>query len=172
MILFFLQGVALALPATILPSSFKVYLITRSLEYGWRTTLPATLTPLITDIPIIVGALLLLNQVPATFFSVLRILGGLFILYIAWRLLRLWQQDGPSLQASDQAARQSLKQAVVINVLNPNPYLLWGVVAGPIVLAGWQEQSPAVGISFIIGFYTAFVIGLAGLVLLCKRTTI
>jgi hypothetical protein len=42
---------------------------------------------------------------------------------------------------------------------------LWVVVGGPIVLDAWQNQSPAVGLSFIIGFYLAFIAGLAALVL-------
>ena len=164
MALFFLQGMALALPATILPSSFKIFLISRSLAIGWRSTMPAVFTPLITDIPIIIVALLLLNQIPTNFLHMLRILGGLFILYIAWRIIRLWRKGGPMFEASEQASQQSFRQALVINALNPNPYLLWGVVAGPIVLSGMQERSPAVGISFIIGFYVTFVLGLAALV--------
>lgn len=165
MILYFLQGVALALPSTVSPSPFKIFLISHSLVNGWRATLPAVLAPLITDGPIIVVALFLLNRIPLWYLNGLHIVGGLFILTIAARFIRLLRSDHPTLQTSDQAARQSFKQAVGINVLNPNPYLLWGIVAGPIVLDAWQQQSPAVGLSFIVGFYLAFVLGLTGLVL-------
>jgi len=164
-ILYFLQGVALALPSTVSPSPFKIFLISHSLANGWRATLPAVFAPLITDGPIIVVALFLLNRIPLWYLNGLHIVGGLFILSIAARFIRLLRSDSPTLQTSDQAARQSFKQAVGINVLNPNPYLLWGIVAGPIVLDAWQQQSPAVGLSFIVGFYLAFVLGLAGLVL-------
>lgn len=164
MALLFLQGVALALPTTILPSSFKIYLVSRSLAIGWRPTIPAIFTPLISDVPIIVVTLLLLNQIPTSFLHILRILGGLFILYIASRVIRFWRLEGLVMEVSEQAGRQSFWQALVINFLNPNPYLFWGIVGGPIVLSGMQEYSPAVGLSFIIGFYAAYVVGLAALV--------
>lgn len=164
MLLFFLQGVALALPATVAPSPFKVFLISRALEHGWKRTLPAAFAPLVTDGPIIVVVLFILTQTPAWFLETLRLLGGLFILYLARRILIGLRAGGPALKASSQAAQQSFFQAIGINVLNPNPYLLWGIVAGPIVLEGWQ-QSFGVGLSLIVGFYATFVCGLIGLVL-------
>lgn len=165
MLLYFLQGVALALPTVIVPSPLKIFLISRALAYGWRTTLPATLVPLVTDGPILLASLLVLTQIPAWYLNLLRVSGGLFILYIAWRLLRLLRAAAPALQASEQAAQQSFRQALGINVFNPNPYLLWSLVAGPIVLEAWRQVSPAAGLSFVVGFYVIFVLGLATLVL-------
>ena len=51
-----------------------------------------------------------------------------------------------------------------MNALNPNPFIFWGVVAGPILLSGWRE-SPGLGISFMLGFYGTFVCSLAALIL-------
>ncbi len=50
-----------------------------------------------------------------------------------------------------------------MNILNPNPFIFWGVVAGPILLSGWRE-SPSLGVSFMIGFYGTFVCSLAALI--------
>jgi threonine/homoserine/homoserine lactone efflux protein len=158
-LLFFIQGVALALPTTLVPSPLKVYLIV----HGWRPTLPVVLVPLITDGPTILASLLLLNQVPGWSVSALRIAGGLLIPTIAWRLLKLLRREDPALHASEQGARQNLRQALAINLLNPNPYLLWAVVGGPIVLDAWQNRSPGSGLSFIAGLAAlVLVFGLAG----------
>jgi threonine/homoserine/homoserine lactone efflux protein len=51
-----------------------------------------------------------------------------------------------------------------MNVLNPNPYIFWGVVSGPILLSGWRE-APGLGISFLLGFYSTMVCGLAVLIM-------
>ncbi len=80
MFLYFLQGVALALPSTVVPSPLKVFLISEALTNGWRRTLPACFAPLITDGPIIILALLVLTQTPDWFLNMLRVLGGFFIL--------------------------------------------------------------------------------------------
>ena len=165
MFLYFLQGVALALPSIIAPSPLKIFLISRSLAYGWRATLPATLAPLVIDGPILVASLLVLNQIPPWYLNVLRLLGGVVIFIIAWRISRLLRAAGPTLKISEQAGRQSFRQALGISVFNPNPYLLWSLVAGPIVLTAWRQVSPMAGLSFVVGFYAIFVLGLAGLVL-------
>ncbi len=162
----FFQGIALALPSIIVPSPLKIYLISRSLAHGWRATLPGALAPLVTDGPIVIATLLILNRIPPWYLNGLRLLGGLFVLYLAWRILRLLRAAGPTLSASAQAARQSFRQALGIQLLNPNPYLLWGLVGGPIVLAAWRQVSPPAGMSFVIGFYLVFVTGLVGLVFL------
>jgi threonine/homoserine/homoserine lactone efflux protein len=56
-------------------------------------------------------------------------------------------------------------QATLVNALNPNPYIFWSVVAGPILLEGWR-QSARLGISFVIGFYGTLIGGFAGFILL------
>ena len=48
---------------------------------------------------------------------------------------------------------------------NPNPYLYWSFVTGPILLAAWR-QSAAHGASFILGFYGTLIGSLAFLVII------
>lgn len=165
MLAFFLQGVALALPNVVVPSSFKIFLISRALATGWRRTLPAVLVPFVTDIPIMLLTLLLLSQLPTWFIYGLRILGGLFVMLLAWRIFKLWQDKGAQFQATEQAARRTILEALGINLLNPNPYLLWLFVAGPIMLTGLR-QSTEEGISFFVGLYGVFVLGLALMVII------
>lgn len=166
MLLYFIQGLALALPATIIPSPLKVFLISESLENGWRHTLPAALSPLVTDGPIGVLILLVLTQAPDWFLNVLRLLGGFFILYLAKRILVILQAGTPALKAPETATRQSFFRALTVNILNPNPYLFWGVVAGPLVLEAWRQDSFVVGLSFVVGYYATFVCGLAALIII------
>ena len=166
MLLFFLQGMALAFPNIPLPSPFKLFLISQALQKGWRKTLPVCFAPWLTDGFIVALALFMLSQIPPWFVSVLRLAGGLFILFLAWKAILRLRQGGVRWEVSKEAAQRSFWQAVGINILNPNPYILWGVVAGPIVLQAWREQSPAVGLSFVVGFYLMFVLGLVGLTIL------
>lgn len=164
MFLYFLQGAALALPSTFTPSPFKVLLITQALQHGFRRAAPIVLVPLITDGPIILLAVFLLTQVPSMFLDLLRIAGALFLFYLAARLLHRLLNPGPELQANAEGKATSIGQAVLINLLNPNPYILWGVVAGPILLQGLRDSTGS-GLSFVIGFYATFIVGLLALVL-------
>lgn len=165
MILYVFQGAALALSATIMPGPFQAFLLSKSLQNGWKRTLPAAFAPMITDGPIIAVVLLILTQFPHGFVDILHIAGGLFILYIAKGIFQSLKSGDIVLETSSTAARKSLFQAVVINALNPNPYIFWSVVGGPIILAGWRE-SAGLAVGFVVGFFGTFLLGLAALIIL------
>ena len=82
---FFLRGLALGLPAAAQPGPFQAYLLSQTMKNGWRHTLPAALAPLLSDGPIIILVVLILTQLPPWFLRVVRIAGGVFILYLAWK---------------------------------------------------------------------------------------
>ncbi len=164
MILYFLQGATLSLPAAIMPGPFQAFLISQALKNGWKRTLPAALAPLVTDGPIIALVLFILTQTPQWFLDILRIAGGLFIIYLARGIFVSLKTPDPTPEPSGPAARQTLFNAIVMNFLNPNPYIFWSVVAGPIMLSGWRE-SATLGIAFIAGFYGIFVCILAVLII-------
>jgi threonine/homoserine/homoserine lactone efflux protein len=165
MILYLLQGATLALPAAIIPGPLQAYLLSQALKTGWKRTLPAALAPLISDGPIIALVLLALTRTPQWFLDILRIGGGLFILYLARGLiLSLKRSAGPSPGPPENAVRKTLLNAVVMNLLNPTPYIFWSVVLGPVLLTGWR-QAPGLGVAFLIGFYGALLCCLGALII-------
>ena len=164
MILYLFQGAVLALQAAITPGPFQAFLLTRALNYGWKRTLPASFAPLISDGPIIALVLFVLTQTPQWFLDILRIAGGLFILYLAMGVFKAARNPIAVEEAAENAARRSLISAIILNLLNPNPYIFWGVIGGPIALTGWRE-APVLGAIFVVGFYGVFVCTLAALII-------
>jgi threonine/homoserine/homoserine lactone efflux protein len=161
---YLVQGAALGLSATATPGPLQAFLISRAVQYGWKRTLPATLAPLLSDGPIVVLVLLVLTRLPAEFIRFLRIAGGGYVIFLAWRTFlafRSFQTHPPPPQAS----QQTLLQAIGINLLNPNPYIFWSLAAGPIVLQGLAIQ-PALAFGFITGFYGIFILSSMLLVVL------
>jgi threonine/homoserine/homoserine lactone efflux protein len=55
--------------------------------------------------------------------------------------------------------------AALVNFLNPNPYLAWSLVMGPLLLKGWRE-TPLNGIALLVGFYTTMIVGSMGIIVL------
>jgi len=162
--LYFFQGATLGLSATIMPGPFQAYLLSQALKNGWKHTLPLALTPLITDGPIIALVLYALNQTPQYLLDMLRIMGGLFMLYLSRGVFLNLKDSSPIEKPLKKTIRQSFFNAVVMNVLNPNPYIFWGMVAGPILLSGWRESMGS-GVSFVIGFYGTFIMSLSVLII-------
>ncbi len=164
MIVYLLQGMTLGLSAAASPGPFQAYLLAQTSKNGWQRTLPAALAPLLSDGPIIALTLLVLTQTPDWFLRALRIVGGFFILYLAQKAYTTFKTTSPTLQPVE-AAGQSLLEATLMNALNPNPYIFWSIIVGPILLEGWQ-QSASLGVSFVVGFYGTLVGGFAGFIIL------
>ncbi len=153
-----------AFAAAVQPGPFQSYLISQTLSKGWRHTLPASLAPLISDGPIILLTVLLLSRIPAGVIHLLQCGGGIFLLYLALHAWKTWKNYDAQTPMYDQSS-QSVLQAALVNFLNPNPYLSWSLVMGPLLLKGWQE-TPANGIALLIGFYTTLIVNLVGIILL------
>ena len=164
--LYLIQGIGLGLAAAAQPGPYQAYLLSQTMQNGWRRTLPAALAPLISDGPIIVLVLLVLSRVPAWLQRGLYVAGGLFILYLARSAWQAWHSfDASGWPRVGPSQRQSVWHAALMNALNPGPYIYWSLVTGPILLHGWQA-APAFGIAFLVGFYTIMVGALVGIILL------
>jgi threonine/homoserine/homoserine lactone efflux protein len=158
-------GATYAFAAAVQPGPYQTYLISQALSHGWRRTLPAALAPLLSDVPIILLVLVVLSRLPLALEQVLRCAGGVFLLYLAWRAFRAWRQYRLAPATSAATARRSLLSAAVVNLLNPNPYLGWSLVMGPLLLRGWHE-APASGIALLVAFYGAMVVASMGIIVL------
>ena len=56
-------------------------------------------------------------------------------------------------------------EAALMNLLNPNPYIYWATVTGPILVTAWRA-SPTHALAFLLGFYGTLIGGLLAVVLL------
>lgn len=165
---YLLQGAALGFAGAITPGTFQTYLISESLAGGFRRAAPIAFAPLISDIPIVILSLLLLNQLPPYFLRVVSLAGGVFALYLAWRLWSSWRSGTAVQMSDDEPKKGSLRRGVIANFLTPGPYLFWTLVSGPILLEAGR-QSVAFGAAFLIGFYGIMVAGLLGIALLISQ---
>lgn len=166
------RGMTLGWTAGLSPGPLQTYIIQTSLLLGWRRSLIIALSPLITDLPIILLITLVLSQFPPVFVQIIRVVGGVFLLYLAWNM---WQdiQRGVKIgevetDAPPVSQRHLLLRAVQMNYLSPGPYIFWGTINGPLLIQGLQ-QSALHGIGFLLGFYGVFLGLLCGLVLLTDR---
>jgi threonine/homoserine/homoserine lactone efflux protein len=163
MLAYLLQGLSLGLSAAASPGPFQAFIIGATLKNGWRRTLPGALAPLISDGPIITLMVLLLTQMPPVVLNIIRVVGGAYVLYLAWRSLQTYRNFHPVEMAGETG--KTLWQAVAMNFFSPGPYIFWSLLAGPVLVRGWQEAPPR-GLTFLLGFYLALVGGLATLVIL------
>jgi threonine/homoserine/homoserine lactone efflux protein len=162
--LYILQGIGFGLAAAAQPGPLQTYLVSQTLLKGWKRTLPAAFAPLLSDGPIIALSLLVISQIPLWLQRFLYIVGGLFVLYLAYGAYKSWKNFDPTIPSAESKTQQSILKAALINILNPNPYIFWSLVTGPILLRGWRE-TPLHGLSFIAAFYATMVLSLSTIIL-------
>ena len=165
MIHYLIFGLTYAFAAAVQPGPFQTYIISQTLSRGWKRTLPAAFAPLISDVPIIILTLLLLSQVGDGFFQFLHCGGGIFLLYLSSRSFVAWRNFNTDQTVDVKSSQQTLLNAALVNVLNPNPYIAWSLIMGPLFLKGWRE-APINGISLLLAFYCTMIITMAGIIML------
>lgn len=175
MFAYFAIGFGLGFPAAAQPGSFQVYLLAQTVKNGWRRTLPAAFAPLLSDGPIVALVLLVLTQAPDWLLYGLQVGGGCFLLYLAADAWRMFRHLGDEVETAvivpptTDTAQKNLLQAAFMNFLNPNPYIFWSTLAGPILINAWRER-PLYGLGFLLGFYGTLIVGFMGFIVLFALT--
>jgi threonine/homoserine/homoserine lactone efflux protein len=106
--------------------------------------------------------LLVLTNVPDEVLQVLQIVGGLFLLYLAFNAYKAWRTFTPN-SKEESAPKFTFFKAILVNLLNPNPYIAWSLVMGPFLIKGWNE-SVGRGIILLAAFYGSMIIYSIGLI--------
>ncbi len=164
-----LLGSGFAFAAAIQPGPLQAYLLSSVVRRGWRRTLPAAFSPLLSDGPIVLIVLVVLTRLPDSAARMLQAAGGLLLLYFAWSSYRQWRR-GPAPESEQTGAvPRTLLEATGINLLNPNPWLGWSLVMGPALIAAWQDGF-ASAVAFLFSFY-GVMIGVTVLIVLLLGTT-
>jgi threonine/homoserine/homoserine lactone efflux protein len=156
-------GGAFAFAAAVQPGPLQAFLLSKVSTAGWRRTLPACVSPLLSDGPIALVALLALSHFTVVVQQALRVAGGGLLLYFAWEAFRRWRV--PAAAGPESSPPRTVLQAALVNLLNPNPYLGWALVLGPTAMAAWQRQ-PAFAVGLVIAFYATMVTTMALFILL------
>ncbi len=149
------KGTVLGLAAGFSPGPLTFLIISETLRHGLRAGVKVSLAPVLTDLPIIVLAVLLLDRllVYPALYGFIALAGGLFLLQLGIGSLRISAVD---LQEPDLESR-SLWKGIATNLLNPNPYIFWISVGTPIILEAFQNAW-AHAAAFVVVFFF-FIVG-------------
>ncbi len=153
---FTLIGIGYALSAGLQPGPLQAFFLAKVAEGGWRRALPAAFAPLVSDGPIALVSILLLQALPDSFRNWLQLGGAILLLYFAWSAYQNSRQDQPGEEQKPGSTPRTIRQAALINLFNPNPYLGWSLVMGPSVITAWQE-GPWLAAALLVSFYVTMI---------------
>jgi threonine/homoserine/homoserine lactone efflux protein len=169
MLTYLVLGFSMGMSAGLSPGPLLTLVITASLRSGLAGGLRVALAPFLTDAPIIALAVLLAGRLPPEALRWVGTVGGLVVIWMGVDTLRSAREATlPEASAAQAGARRELWRGVLVNALNPHPYLFWATVGAPALVRGWRA-SPGYALAFLVPFYALLVGSKMGIAWLVSR---
>jgi len=148
----FLLGLSLGLGAGLAPGPLLALVIRTALQDGAAAGVRVASSPLVTDVPIILVAVLLAASLPEEVLGVLGIAGGAFVVWLGIEALR--DEPAPAEAAAGAAAPQrDVMRGALTNALSPHPWVFWLTVGAPILAQGTAADAAL----FLFAFYLLLI---------------
>jgi threonine/homoserine/homoserine lactone efflux protein len=151
---FFTIGIVLGLSAGFAPGPLLTLVISETLQHDIRSGVKVALSPIFTDLPIIILTLAVLSKLSDfhNILGIISLIGGCVILFMGY------ESFNPESSASEFSVRKpnSLVKGILANALSPHPYLFWFSVGGPILSRAINLNVKA-PFAFIGSFYVLLI---------------
>jgi threonine/homoserine/homoserine lactone efflux protein len=151
---FFTIGIVLGLSAGFAPGPLLTLVISETLQHDIRSGVKVALSPIFTDLPIIILTLAVFSKLSDfhNILGIISLIGGCVILFMGYESMK------PESSESDfsKTKQSSLVKGILANALNPHPYLFWFSVGGPIMSRAINLNVKALFV-FIGSFYVLLV---------------
>ena len=167
MFTYLIMGIMLGMAAGFSPGPLLTLVVTETLQYGIKAGIKVALSPVITDLPIILMTVFVIGELSG-FHSLLggvSLIGGGLIFYMGLDSFRV---KGVAFTI-DREPSKSLAKGTVVNLLNPHPYLFWFSVGAPTITRS-MNQGYSAPTAFLLGFYLLLVGSKIALALLVGRS--
>ncbi len=166
---YFFIGSLLGLTAGLSPGPLLTLVIAQTLKHNRKEGIKIAISPLITDLPIILLTAFLFLKVSQfdIILAVISFAGSAFLVYLGYVSIRT-----KGLEYSSSASNPgSLKKGILVNLLSPHPYLFWAMIGTPYVFRAY-EQSVVSAVLFFASFYLFLVGSKVMIAILASRSKV
>jgi threonine/homoserine/homoserine lactone efflux protein len=152
---FLISGLVFGLSGGLSPGPLLTLVISETLKHGAKEGIKVAMAPLLTDLPIVIVALYILSRLAnlQLVLGAISLFGAAFLVFLAYGSISFKGVDSDRVHLKPQ----SFKKGVVVNFLNPSPYLFWFSIGAPLVFKA-SKVSILAAFLFILCFYT-FLVG-------------
>lgn len=138
----------------LIPGPLLTLVISETLKHGVKEGIKIALSPLITDLPIILITILIISRFSNTNYILgfIAFGGSIFLLYLAHESFSFRSNDpGTTIPKGNIN-----KKGIIANFLNPSPYVFWFTIGASTFLKAYNI-SITTALLFIIVFYSVLV---------------
>ena len=149
-------GVALGVIEGIKPGPLLTMVIRETLSGGLRAGVWTAAAPIFTDGPLIIVSLLAASWISTrpSILIVISILGAAYLLKMG---LECFSIEPPSSDLAEVDVSDSFKRGVLTNLLNPNVYIFWFLIGGPL-MASVADEEPLAPVAYAVTFLVSIII--------------
>ena len=161
-------GVALGVIEGIKPGPLLTMVIRETLSGGLRAGVWTAAAPIFTDGPLIIVSLLAASWISTrpSILIVISILGAAYLLKMG---LECFSIEPPSSDLAEVDVSDSFKRGVLTNLLNPNVYIFWFLIGGPL-MASVDDEEPLAPVAYAVTFLVSIIIVKSIIALAFDRT--
>jgi threonine/homoserine/homoserine lactone efflux protein len=164
---FLFSGVIFGLAAGASPVPLLALVFSETLKYGRKEGIKIAVSPLITDLPIVLFVLFILLSLTGYNFVIgtISLFGACYLIYLGVENLKV-KINRFEVELAEKGA---LKRGVIANFLSPHPYLFWLSIGGPMIFKSLDVHISAT-VLFILGFYSLLIGSKIGIVLIVEKS--
>jgi len=147
---FLVSGIVLGFAAGTSPGPLLPLVFSETIKYGIKEGIKIAISPLLTDLPIVLFVLFALSNLAKYNFVIgmVALFGACYLIYLGFENLKV--KTGKF--EVKLTKKDALKRGAVANFLSPHPYLFWLSIGGPMIFESLNVHISAT-VLFILGFY-------------------
>lgn len=148
-------GILLGLSAGFSPGPLTALLISETLVHNIHAGLKVAVAPIICDAPIILATFYIIAKLSNTnlILAIISFLGAAYVVYLGIESFKVQ----PIEITKQPQQEKSLQKGIIVNFLNPHPYLFWTTVGASTFVKALAVNALA-ATAFILCFYI-FIVG-------------
>ena len=151
-----LAGITLGVVEGVKPGPLLTTVIKETLTNGFRGGIRAASAPFFTDGPLILFSIFMAGYIAdqPLLFCGIAVLGAIFLTRMG---MECFNPEIPDIDATGIDLTQSLKKGILTNLLNPNAYIFWLLIGGPL-MATAADSEPMAPFAYAISFLVSIVL--------------
>ncbi len=161
-------GLTLGIVEGVKPGPLLTMVIRETLSGGLRAGIWTATAPIFTDGPLVIVSLLAASWISTqpTILIVISIIGAGYLLKMG---LECFTIEPPPSDIAEIDVTGSFKRGVLTNLLNPNVYIFWFLIGGPL-MASAADEEPLAPVAYALTFLVSIIVVKSLIALAFDRT--